>query len=281
MYQFICNLINLFLGNLYPAYKLYKLLKIKDRQIPFETYEYYLKLFVVMACFNFLQYIGDTLIFWFPLYYELKIVMLLYITLPSSNGVSNLYEKYISVYLKRREKRIDEAIILYQKRIIDIFNFYYTLVYSYLLKAYNLAIEKIYHGLNNSLINPEIQQRGMEQFRMAGALPAQPTPLTSTRQTTTSTNRYSTMPPLRENVDNRINNLFNAYSAHFNSNNSSIEILSDEEEDLSESSGLLNQGNSKNVKFGFSNPNRRAARNNGRRFGKTIDEGDDETDRLI
>merc|ERR1739848_657887 len=48
--------------------------------------------------------------FWFPLYYELKILFLIWLLSPATRGATFLYRQVIHPNLARREEEIDEFV---------------------------------------------------------------------------------------------------------------------------------------------------------------------------
>lgn len=66
---------------------------------------------VVFALFTTLETFTDVfLAFWFPFYFELKIVMLVWLLSPTTNGSSILYRKFVHPYLMKKEEKIDRVI---------------------------------------------------------------------------------------------------------------------------------------------------------------------------
>ncbi|CAB5217225.1 unnamed protein product [Rhizophagus irregularis] len=69
LYKIVCNLA----GFLYPAYASFKAIKANDTKIILPWLIYW----IVMAFFTLGEGIADSLIFWFPFYYEMKILFIL------------------------------------------------------------------------------------------------------------------------------------------------------------------------------------------------------------
>jgi receptor expression-enhancing protein 1/2/3/4 len=65
---------------------------------------------IVFALFLFVENFTDMFLAWMPFYYELKIVVILWLVLPMTRGSSYLYRKWIHPYLKRYEPIIDEGL---------------------------------------------------------------------------------------------------------------------------------------------------------------------------
>ncbi|GBP22582.1 Receptor expression-enhancing protein 4 [Eumeta japonica] len=65
---------------------------------------------IVFALFTCTETITDVFFSWFPFYYEVKIVLVLWLLSPATKGSSILYRKFVHPALCRREQEIDEYI---------------------------------------------------------------------------------------------------------------------------------------------------------------------------
>jgi hypothetical protein len=65
---------------------------------------------IVFALFTFVETVADTFVSWLPFYYELKIIFVLWLLSPATNGSSILYRKFVHPQLSKREKEIDSCI---------------------------------------------------------------------------------------------------------------------------------------------------------------------------
>ncbi|GES75322.1 receptor expression-enhancing protein 4 isoform X3 [Rhizophagus clarus] len=102
LYKIVCNIV----GFLYPAYASFKVIKVNDTKstLPWLIY------WIVMAFFTLGEGIADSLIFWFPFYYEIKILFILWLILPQTQGAAYLYYNYIDPTLTYHEKEIDSTL---------------------------------------------------------------------------------------------------------------------------------------------------------------------------
>ncbi|RNA19134.1 receptor expression-enhancing 1-like isoform X2 [Brachionus plicatilis] len=96
----------LVLGTLFPAYRSYKAIKNKDVREHIKWMMYW----IVFALFTTLETFSDIFFSWFPFYYEIKILFILWILSPATRGSSLLYKKLVHPLLNSREKEIDELI---------------------------------------------------------------------------------------------------------------------------------------------------------------------------
>jgi receptor expression-enhancing protein 1/2/3/4 len=102
----ISRVVILLLGTLYPAYASYKAVKTKN----VKEYVKWMMYWIVFALFTCAETLADTFVSWLPFYYELKIVFVLWLLSPATNGSSILYRKFVHPQLSKREKEIDSAI---------------------------------------------------------------------------------------------------------------------------------------------------------------------------
>lgn len=100
----LSRMITLTAGTLYPAYKSYKAVRTKDVR----EYVKWMMYWIVFAIYCFVETLADILIaFWFPFYYQLKIVFVFWLLSPWTKGASILYRKWIHPTLAKHEKGID------------------------------------------------------------------------------------------------------------------------------------------------------------------------------
>eukprot|EP00276_Gloeochaete_wittrockiana_P011300 CAMPEP_0184646544 /NCGR_PEP_ID=MMETSP0308-20130426/3243_1 /TAXON_ID=38269 /ORGANISM="Gloeochaete witrockiana, Strain SAG 46.84" /LENGTH=151 /DNA_ID=CAMNT_0027076643 /DNA_START=187 /DNA_END=642 /DNA_ORIENTATION=- len=83
------------LGFVYPAYCSFKALKspVKEDDTQWLTY------WTVYGLWNVVEYFLDFLVCWLPLYYEFKILFVLWLQLPNLQGALYIYLKYMKPYL--------------------------------------------------------------------------------------------------------------------------------------------------------------------------------------
>ncbi|ORZ03070.1 TB2/DP1, HVA22 family-domain-containing protein [Syncephalastrum racemosum] len=91
---------------LYPAYSCFKALRAKDTQqyLPFLIH------FIVATAFLSGEYLADLFLFWIPFYYEVKLVLLLWITLPQTKGSVVVYADMLEPFLISHENQIDKTL---------------------------------------------------------------------------------------------------------------------------------------------------------------------------
>jgi len=102
------RMVIIFLGTLYPAYASYKAIRTKD----VKEYVKWMMYWIVFALFITAEMITDVFLgFWFPFYYELKIVVFLWLLSPATEGSSILYRKFVHPTLVKNEQEIDGYLV--------------------------------------------------------------------------------------------------------------------------------------------------------------------------
>ncbi|XP_055908447.1 receptor expression-enhancing protein 2-like isoform X4 [Eupeodes corollae] len=91
-------------GTLYPAYASYKAVRTKN----VKEYVKWMMYWIVYAFFNCTETFTDIFLSWFPFYYEVKVIIVLWLLSPATKGSSTLYRKFVHPMLTRREQEIDE-----------------------------------------------------------------------------------------------------------------------------------------------------------------------------
>ncbi|KAG0283509.1 receptor accessory protein 4 [Linnemannia gamsii] len=93
-------------GSLYPAYASYKAIHTRDNN----RLTAWLMYWTVMGMFSVVEFVLDTFIFWFPFYYEIKMLFVLWMILPQTQGSIYIYQAIVDPYLSKHEKEIDLAL---------------------------------------------------------------------------------------------------------------------------------------------------------------------------
>jgi len=103
----ISRLVLLVFGTLYPAYASYKTVKTKNVR----DYVKWMMYWIVFAAYTFIEIFTDIfLAFWFPFYYELKILFVLWLVCPATRGSTYIFRKVINPHLSKHELVIDSYI---------------------------------------------------------------------------------------------------------------------------------------------------------------------------
>lgn len=100
----LSRIVTLTAGTLYPAYRSYKAIRTKNVR----EYVKWMMYWIVFALYSFVETLADVFIsFWFPFYYQLKIVFIIWLLSPWTKGASILYRKWIHPTLCKHEQDID------------------------------------------------------------------------------------------------------------------------------------------------------------------------------
>ena len=102
----LSRLVLIVFGTLHPAYKSYKALKSKDYAEQLKLLMYW----IVFAFYTAIESFLDAFFFWFPFYYECKILFILWTLSPMTRGGVLVYRKFIHPQLMLKEQLIDEFI---------------------------------------------------------------------------------------------------------------------------------------------------------------------------
>ncbi|XP_054009779.1 uncharacterized protein LOC128893062 isoform X2 [Hylaeus anthracinus] len=106
-YLLLYPIFRLVFGNLYPAYASYKAVRTKN----VKEYVKWMMYWIVFALFTCAETFTDVFFsFWFPFYYEIKTILVVWLLSPATKGSSILYRRFVHPALIRREAEIDEAL---------------------------------------------------------------------------------------------------------------------------------------------------------------------------
>ncbi|KAF9274602.1 receptor accessory protein 4 [Mortierella alpina] len=99
-------------GSFYPAYASYKAINSRDHT----RLTAWLMYWTVMGIFTLAEVVLDTFVFWFPFYYEIKMLFVLWMILPQTQGSIYLYQTFVDPYLTQHEREIDQTLKDIQKQ---------------------------------------------------------------------------------------------------------------------------------------------------------------------
>ncbi|KAK9165588.1 hypothetical protein Scep_000779 [Stephania cephalantha] len=93
-------------GIVLPVYNTFKAIENKDQNEQ-QKWLYY---WAVYGSFSIAEVFSDKILSWFPLYYHLKFVFLVWLQLPSADGAKLLYLNHIRPFLLRHQARLDQVL---------------------------------------------------------------------------------------------------------------------------------------------------------------------------
>ncbi|GAX82422.1 hypothetical protein CEUSTIGMA_g9850.t1 [Chlamydomonas eustigma] len=106
------------LGYGWPAYQSYKAINLKNSQLERQWLIYW----IVLAFYFLAQWVGDSLVFWLPLYYEAKVATVVMLWHPRVKGAEYLFSNYLSPMLRAHEAAIDRGLVDSKTRALDYIN---------------------------------------------------------------------------------------------------------------------------------------------------------------
>mmetsp|Transcript_848 Transcript_848/g.1148 ORF Transcript_848/g.1148 Transcript_848/m.1148 type:complete len:156 (+) Transcript_848:221-688(+) len=99
----VSKILILTLGFALPSYRTFKSVRAHDNTLLREWCIYWL-LIGFFVCF---EWMGDIFLSWFPLYYEAKLALVIYLWNPRTRGASLIFNKYVEPLLLANEDKID------------------------------------------------------------------------------------------------------------------------------------------------------------------------------
>nr|CAH7714253.1 unnamed protein product [Callosobruchus chinensis] len=108
----ISRLVILLFGTLYPAYASYKAVRSKGGR----EYVKWMMYWIVFALFTCIETFTDIFLSWFPFYYEIKIIFVIWLLSPATKGSSILYRKFVHPMLSSKEQAKEQS----YKQVLDL-----------------------------------------------------------------------------------------------------------------------------------------------------------------
>jgi len=100
----ISRVVVIVFGTLLPAYRSYKAIQAKNAK----EYVRWMMYWIVYALFITTEAFSDIFLSWLPLYYEVKVVFVIWLVSPATKGASMLYRRYVHPKLAEHEEAIDK-----------------------------------------------------------------------------------------------------------------------------------------------------------------------------
>jgi len=104
--DWLCRVLIQVFGFVWPAYQCYKAIEQKNSEAVREWCIYWF----VMALFTLAERVLDTFVFWIPLYYEAKLLFVVWLWHPSFKGAGSLYNNTLQPLLSAHEAQIDRQV---------------------------------------------------------------------------------------------------------------------------------------------------------------------------
>jgi len=103
MFSFLQHVLSLAILYLYPSYRSYKALDNKN----IEDAQEWLCYWIVTGILTIPLLVSNSVLNWFPFYYEIKLIFCIWLILPQTKGHLELFNKYVIPYMDRFSGRID------------------------------------------------------------------------------------------------------------------------------------------------------------------------------
>ncbi|KAG0271030.1 ER membrane protein DP1/Yop1 [Linnemannia exigua] len=104
-FNFAGQLFSNLLGFVYPAYRSFKALESPEK----EDDKQWLTYWTVYGFVSIIESFTDVLLYWFPFYFFLKTVFLLWLMIPSFNGAVTIYNRVLRPFLVQHKNEIDSS----------------------------------------------------------------------------------------------------------------------------------------------------------------------------
>ncbi|KZT75045.1 hypothetical protein DAEQUDRAFT_742414 [Daedalea quercina L-15889] len=101
---------------LLPSYGTWK--SLAHRPVPEPELERWAMYWSVMGAFVAFEHVAEWLVSWLPFYWEIKILVLFYLSLPQTQGSTWVYQIFLHPYLTKNEANIDVSIAAAKANII-------------------------------------------------------------------------------------------------------------------------------------------------------------------
>ncbi|KAL1922912.1 uncharacterized protein VTP21DRAFT_9288 [Calcarisporiella thermophila] len=111
LHSLLFSLVRTLLLQCYPAYASYKAVQHND----LETLSPWLMYWIVVGLFGIAESVADLFVFWIPFYYEIKLLFILWLILPQTQGSVFLYRRVVEPYFTQHEHEIDKTLAEYQE----------------------------------------------------------------------------------------------------------------------------------------------------------------------
>uniref|UniRef100_A0A0R3RGB3 Receptor expression-enhancing protein n=1 Tax=Elaeophora elaphi TaxID=1147741 RepID=A0A0R3RGB3_9BILA len=119
--ELLCDII----GFVYPAYTSIRSVETshKDDGAQWLTY------WIIFALFNIIEYFSETFVVYFPLYWLLKCVFLLYLYLPMTRGAQKVYYRFIQSFVQKHQSALEKQMGRVADKLTDKLDGLFLLLY--------------------------------------------------------------------------------------------------------------------------------------------------------
>jgi len=122
---------------LLPCYSTWKTLS--HRPISEPEMEKWAMYWTVIGAFVAFEYVAEWFISWLPFYWEVKTVLLLFLSLPQTQGSTYIYQTYLHPYFSQNEADLDAGIVALQSNVLGFVTSHLSQLWDAVLKIANKA----------------------------------------------------------------------------------------------------------------------------------------------
>ncbi|KAJ7783604.1 TB2/DP1, HVA22 family-domain-containing protein [Mycena maculata] len=117
MLRILSRILSAYFAFLLPCFGTFKALSHRPVSEPeLERWTQYWAVIAVVVAF---EYLAEFLISWFPFYFEIKTLFLLFLCLPQTQGSTYIYATYLQPFFEKNEVELDAGIISLQSKTLS------------------------------------------------------------------------------------------------------------------------------------------------------------------
>ncbi|KAF9434367.1 ER membrane protein DP1/Yop1 [Entomortierella beljakovae] len=105
-FNFAGKLLSNLIGWIYPAYRSFKALETPEK----DDDKQWLTYWTVYGFVAIVESFTDVLLYWFPFYFFLKTILLLWLMIPAFNGAATVYNRVLRPFLAQHASKIDSTL---------------------------------------------------------------------------------------------------------------------------------------------------------------------------
>ncbi|KAI9248097.1 TB2/DP1, HVA22 family-domain-containing protein [Sporodiniella umbellata] len=111
--ELIYGIIKFIFLQFYPCFITFKAIRLEKAT----DYVSLLTFWVVSVLFLSVEYFADFFLFWLPFYTEFKLLFLIWLILPQTQGTAVFYSKYVEPFFEHHQSGIEHTLIRFQQSL--------------------------------------------------------------------------------------------------------------------------------------------------------------------
>ncbi|VDK74557.1 unnamed protein product [Litomosoides sigmodontis] len=109
--ELLCDII----GFVYPAYISIRSVETSHKDGNAQWFTYW----IICALFNIAEYFSETFVVYFPIYWLLKCIFLLYLYLPMTKGAQKIYYRFIQSFVQKHQSILEKQMDRVTEKLTD------------------------------------------------------------------------------------------------------------------------------------------------------------------